>query len=135
MLKWLLLCICSFGALKAAEYNPVSFSFYIVPRHIQSNGYLKVRAFLAPAYNLPNAEILASLIKGKTHFSYSSALRKFMLALGIKKCEFKLLERHLKKRLRCAQKDPQIFVDLLSTFTQTGIAPTFTLTFHLPGQV
>ncbi|MBS0634982.1 MAG: hypothetical protein JSR37_05935 [Verrucomicrobia bacterium] len=131
MYRLLLLAFCLFGSLQAANSNPVAFSFYVVPRQIASGDDLKLGAFLAPAYNVSNAEVLATLHKGKVYYHYSSALRKFMQALGVKKCAFKKLEQYLKKQLFCALKDPEKFLEILSIYTQTGIAPVFTVTLPL----
>lgn len=113
--------------------SPISFTFLVVPQLIRAvNGHneIKIAATLAPAYSYPKAQVLVSRLKGRTHFSYSKPLRKFMKSLSLTKSDFKPLETYLKGQLSSARTNLVPFVTNLATYLQTGTAPVFTLSFQ-----
>jgi hypothetical protein len=105
----------------------ICFTFLLVPKVLKTTGEIELAALLSPAYNLPKAYLIAKLDHGRTHFTFSKCLKKFIHRLKLKKAQFKLLKAYLRKQVRAAKKNPEPFVAVLNNYLMSGGILPFTV--------
>lgn len=106
------------------------YPFSIIPRVIRVGGStteIRLAAVLAAGFNATGAEIEAAYKNGKTTYTYSSAIKKFMKAQGLSSSAFKPLEAYLAKQIKSAKADPAPFVSMLDGYLKMGLAPSYTV--------
>jgi hypothetical protein len=107
-----------------------SLIFQIIPERVKRRDgkvQVKLAAILSSAGFSQKAKVLAKISSGKKSYSYSSKLQEVLSQVNMKVSDLQQLKKFLHDTLASSYKDPEIAVNLLSTYLKSKIVPTITV--------